>query len=252
MKRVCLGLVLASSAALSAGSALADGMNRGSIKDAPGYCAVDRFRGGYIGINGGVVNWTANRTDQDEVLVDSATYVQRDWSGVIGGQIGYNWGSGCSTLWGVEIDGDWSNARASTQIIPNAPLFDIDIKSRFEGLVTARTRVGIVHDNVLLYLTGGVATGHFNTTYTNRFLGIAGVIPGVTNQASVDEWRWGMVAGAGAEWAWTDRVTIRSEVLYVDFADSEKRFLFAPPATFANFTQSDSMWISRLGVNFKF
>ena len=35
-------------------------------------CAADWFRGGYIGVNGGGVNWTANRTDQDQVLVDAA------------------------------------------------------------------------------------------------------------------------------------------------------------------------------------
>ena len=252
MKRLCLGLALGMSVAISAGGALADGMNRGSIKDAPGHCAADRFRGSYIGINGGGVNWTANRTDQDEVLVDTATYVQREWAGVIGGQIGYNWVGGCNTLWGIELDGDWSNASASTQLIPNAPLFNININSQFDGLVTARTRAGLVLDNVLLYVTGGVAAGHFNTTYTSQFLGIPGVVTGFTNQASVDEWRWGMVAGVGAEWAWSDRVSIRSEVLYVDFVDSEKRVLFAAPATFANFTQSDSMWISRLGVNLKF
>jgi opacity protein-like surface antigen len=63
------------------------------------------------------------------------------------------------------------------------------------------------------------------------------------------EWRWGLAAGFGAEWAWSDRVSIRSEVLYVDFVDRERRVLFAPPATFANFTDSDSMWISRIGIN---
>ena len=48
------------------------------------------------------------------------------------------------------------------------------------------------------------------------------------------------------------RVSIRSEVLYVDFVDRSQRFLFAPPATFATFTESDSAWIARLGLNIKF
>ena len=38
---------------------------------------MNQFGGGDVGINGGTVNWTANWTDQDEVLVDTATYVQR-------------------------------------------------------------------------------------------------------------------------------------------------------------------------------
>ena len=75
---------------------------------------------------------------------------------------------------------------------------------------------------------------------------------GPLSVADNNQWRWGLVAGFGAEWAWTDRVSIRSEVLYVDFPDRERRFLFtAVPATFANFTESDSMWISRIGLNVK-
>ena len=157
-------------------------------------CAADWFRGGYIGVNGGGVNWTANRTDQDEVLVDTATYVQKKWGGVVGGQIGYNWTT-CNTLWGIELDGDWAYAKATTQLLPNSPFFNINIESRFDALLTARTRTGIVLDNLLLYVTGGIAAGHFKTTYTNQFLGIAGVVPGFLFQAESREWRWGLAAG---------------------------------------------------------
>jgi outer membrane immunogenic protein len=248
-----LFLATAAVFAFSAGSAGAADLARPVYKAAPAAppCAAAKFSGGYIGINGGGVNWQANRTDQDEVLVDSATYVQKKWGGVIGGQIGYNWTT-CNTLWGVELDGDWSSAKVTTQLIPNSPLFNINITSRFDGLVTARTRAGVVLDNLLIYVTGGAAAGHFKTSFTNQFNGIPGVIAGFTNQADTSQWRWGWVAGFGTEWAWTDRVTLRSEVLYVDFVDRENRFLFAPPATFANFTQSDSMWISRVGINVKF
>ena len=60
-----------------------------------------------------------------------------------------------------------------------------------------------------------------------------------------------MAAGFGVEWALSDRVSIRSEVLYVDFLDHSKRFLLAAPTTFATFTESDSAWISRIGLNVK-
>ena len=215
-------------------------------------CAAARFAGGYVGINGGGVVWTANRTDQDEVLVDSASYVQKKWGGVIGGQIGYNWAT-CHTVWGIELDGDWSSTKVSTQLIPNTSFFNANITSRFDGLVTARTRAGLVFDNMLLYVTGGLAAGHFRTTYTSQFLGIPGLVAaGPLGLADNNQWRWGLVAGFGAEWAWTDRVSIRSEVLYVDFPDRERRFQFSSvPVTFANFTESDSMWISRIGLNVK-
>jgi outer membrane immunogenic protein len=235
---------------LSAGApAIAADMAVKAVRPLPPPCAAARFSGGYIGVNAGFVNWTANRTDQDEVLVDTATYVQKKWGGLIGGQIGYNFTT-CNTLWGIELDGDWSRTNVSTQLIPNAPFFNINITSRFDGLVTARTRAGIVMDNLLIYVTGGLAAGHFRTTYLSAF-NIPGVIA-VNNQADSSQWRWGFVAGFGTEWAWSDSVSIRSEVLYVDFADREQRFLFAAPATFANFTESDSMWITRIGLNWRF
>ena len=236
-------------ATLLSGNALAADM---AVKAAPvvrAPCAADQFRGGYIGVNGGAVNWTANRTDQDEVLVDTASYVQKSWAGTVGGQIGYNWGT-CNTIVGVEVDGGWVSGQHSVQLIPNAPFFNINIASRRDALVTGRGRAGVVIDNLLLYVTGGVAAGHFKTTYTSAF-----AIPNVANvfnQASTDQWRWGLAAGVGAEWAFSSNWTVRTEVLYVDFVDSNHRVLFAPPAGFASFKESDSALMTRVGLNYKF
>jgi outer membrane immunogenic protein len=214
-------------------------------------CAADQFRGGYIGVNGGAVNWSANRTDQDEVLVDVATYVQKSWAGTIGAQAGYNWGT-CNTIYGIEVDANWLSGRNTLRLIPNSPLFDISIQSRWDALVTGRTRAGVVIDNLLIYVTGGIAAGHFRTNYTSTFLGIPGIIAPFTNQASNNEWRWGLAAGIGTEWAFGNNWTLKSEILYVDFVDKERRYLFAPPAGFANFRESDSAWITRIGVNYRF
>ena len=73
-------------AGILSGSALAADMPVKAAPVAVQRCAADQFRGGYIGLNGGAVNWTANRTDLDEVLVDSASYVQKSWAGMVGGQ----------------------------------------------------------------------------------------------------------------------------------------------------------------------
>jgi outer membrane immunogenic protein len=238
----------------ASGGALAADMPVKAAPVAVQRCAVDQFKGGYIGINGGAVNWTSNRTDQDEVLVDAATYVQKGWAGMVGGQFGYNGGS-CNTIWGIEVDGDWISGRNNTQLIPNngpPPLVNLNIASRWDAIVTARGRAGVVIDNMLLYVTGGVAAGHFKTTYTNQFFGIAGVVPAFLFQATNDQWRYGLVAGVGAERAMGNNWTVRSEVLYVDFIESSHRVLFAPPATFASFKESDSAWIARVGVNYRF
>jgi outer membrane immunogenic protein len=129
---------------------------------------------------------------------------------------------------------------------------NLNIASRWDAIVTARGRAGVVIDNMLLYVTSGVAAGHFKTTYTNQFFGIAGVVPAFLFQATNDQWRYGLVAGVGAEWAMVNNWTVRSEVLYVDFIESSHRVLFAPPATFASFKESDSAWIARVGVNYRF
>src|SRR5712692_7387875 len=153
-------------------------------------CAADWFRGGYIGINGGGVNYQANRTDSDDFLVGgSATYVQKKWGYVVGGQIGYNWTT-CNTLWGIEIDGDWGRADVTTFAFPNAPGFNLNVNSRFDGLVTGRARTGIVLDSLLLYVTGGVAAVHSRTTWTRGAPFGPGGTP-LLSQVEFQDWRWG-------------------------------------------------------------
>jgi outer membrane immunogenic protein len=236
-------------AALAGNAAIAADVSL-PYKAAPG-CTGNWNQGAYIGINGGGVNWTANRTDLDAALGEVATYVQKGWGGVIGGQAGYNWTT-CHTFWGIEIDGDWSGTKITTTLLPNAvpPALPVSISSRFDGLVTGRIRSGVVLDNLALFLTGGVAIGHFNTTWSDPNIPVPPAAPPPPFLTSISEWRVGWVAGFGTEWKWTQNVSIRSEVLYVDFVDRTTRV--ATPAPGFSFTHSDSLWIARLGVNLKF
>jgi len=250
MKKIFLSTLAV--AGILNGAAIAADMPLKAAPIAVQRCAADQFKGGYIGVNGGAVNWTANRTDQDEVLVDSATYVQKAWAGMVGAQAGWNGGT-CNTIYGFEVDGDWISGRNNTQLIPNAPFFNINVASRWDAIVTARGRAGLVIDNLLLYVTGGVAAGHFKTTYTSQF-NIPNVV-NVNNQWYNDQWRYGLVAGVGAEWALGTNWTVRSEVLYVDFIESTQniRSVSVPPPTIvAGFKESDSAWIARVGVNYRF
>jgi outer membrane immunogenic protein len=241
MKNMLLATTAACVALTMGGAAGAADIPVKAPRPLPPPCAAAQFQGGYIGVSGGGVNWTANRTDQDEVLVDVNTIVQKRWGGIAGGQIGYNWTT-CNTVWGIEVDGSWVGARVTTRLSPNSDDSDITITSRFDALVTARTRAGIVMDNLLLYVTGGVAAARFKTEWSNAPDGFA----------TISEWRWGWTAGFGTEYAWTPNVSIKFETLYVDFVDREHRVLFFPPDGFGNFTHSDSAWITRIGINVKF
>jgi opacity protein-like surface antigen len=103
MKRLFLGSAML--AALLVGPALAADMPVKARPLPPPPCPAAQFAGGYIGINGGFVNWTANRTDLDGAVNSDFTLIQHKWGGTVGGQIGYNWTT-CNTLWGIELDGN--------------------------------------------------------------------------------------------------------------------------------------------------
>lgn len=213
-------------------------------------CPAQSWQGAYAGVHGGGVNYTANRTDQDAFTSTFATVVQKEWGGLLGGQIGYNWTS-CNTLWGIEVDGSWASADVTTTSFPILPGIDLNVNSRFDGLVTGRARTGIVMDNLLLYLTGGVAGVHTRTIWTQNFFTPP---PASLASAEIEDWRWGWVVGFGTEWKWSNRVNIRSEALYVDVPDRQNTVNIVPNvgAPFdSNFTRSDSMWIGRLGLNYR-
>jgi outer membrane immunogenic protein len=242
-------LLLATAAvlALPAGSASAADLARPVYKAAPVAppCAAARFQGGYVGVNGGGVNYTANSTDRDEFLVDASTYVQKKWGGTIGAQLGYNWTT-CNTLWGVEIDGNWAYAKRDSTFDNFVGNFD-RLENRLDGFFTARTRAGVVLDSLLIYVTGGVAAVHDRTNWSTNFGG-----GGVSAEIESKQWRWGWVAGFGTEWAWTDRVSLKSEVLYIETVDKDYSATFGAPINFTyNFTQSNQLWVSRVGLNVK-
>src|SRR5262249_29822157 len=129
-------------------------------------CAGAQWQGGYIGVHGGGVNYTANRTDLDEFLEDASGYVQKTWGGVVGGHIGYNW-TGCNTVWGVEVDGSWVSAKRTTHIEAGDTNAGELLTSRLDALVSARLRTGLALDNVFLYVTGGIAGARIRTTWND-------------------------------------------------------------------------------------
>jgi outer membrane immunogenic protein len=251
MKRLLLATT--SLLGLAASPALAADM---AVKARPMPCACEcyakQFDGWYVGVSGGGAKHIANRTDQDDFLpFGTGTRVLEKWGGIVGGQIGVNWAK-CNTIWGFEVDGSWAWARNTLRLVPNdaPPGFDFELRTRFDSIFTARVRTGIAADNLLLYITGGLAAARFRTEY---FAQIPGV-DGFTTSANISEWRWGWVAGFGTEWAWSPNVSIKSEVLYANFADRERtEQIQVDPGIFfpSSFTHSDAVWISRVGLNYR-
>jgi opacity protein-like surface antigen len=235
-----LSLVTAAFVALAGGSASAADRPVPAKSSQPA-CTTNWWQGWYVGLNAAGGGYTSYRTDQDAQLAPVATYTQKQ-SGLFGGggQVGYNWTT-CHGLFGIEIDGDDGSMIVSTGVLPNSPFSNASITSRLNAVVTARARAGIVADNTwLLYATGGVASIHTLTTYLNL----------ASEQFTFSDWRWGWVAGVGAELRVLDNISLRSEMLYVGIADHTYTFA-SPTLGVGNFTHSDSLWLARVGINVK-
>jgi outer membrane immunogenic protein len=120
----------------------------------------------------------------------------------LGGALaGYNWRSGA---WVAGIEGDWS-------LIRNGPDFHSD-------LFTLRGRAGWAHENLLLYVTGGVGT---NNDRAGRIF----IVGTSQTEQTVDKQSVGPVAGGGVEVRLPYQLSVRGEGLY--YVESP-RFDFVP------------------------
>jgi outer membrane immunogenic protein len=211
-------------------------------------CGGGAFQGIFVGIHGGGVNHTATRADHDDYLGggnQASTYTLNATGGLIGGQAGYNYQCR-DAVFGIEIDGSWMQASRSFRLFPNAGPPLATVTSRLDSLVTARARAGIVANGMLMiYVTGGIAAVQTRTTWAVAF-----PVPGGDESFPFKEWNWGWVAGFGVEWAATERLSLRSEVLYVGLGERDYTFNSALAVIPNNtVTHSDSIWVARIGAN---
>jgi outer membrane immunogenic protein len=116
-----------------------------------------------------------------------------------------------------------------------------------DWLATFRPRAGLAIDNALLFVTGGLALADIE----HRWARTAAFDPSQNISRSFSDNRWGWTVGAGVEWALSDRVTWKSEALYVSFADKTYSLVDGSLDTH-RFTHNDELWVVRTGLNFKF
>ena len=85
--------------------------------------------------------------------------MRRLWSAdgfVAGLQGGYNWQSRC-TVFGIEADYNWANVGHDELFTDPVAASTLPISSQLKSFGTIRTRSGVVVENLLLYVTGGLA-----------------------------------------------------------------------------------------------
>lgn len=254
MKKLIGVLAGIAAGALFSTAAVADGMR--SMKDAPvavASCGVTpvNWSGAYAGLQLGVANYRSAVTLEDILGLAS----QREESGfTIGGTIGHNW-QRCNTVFGIEAEFNWTDVDRSWGINlaglgappPLANLFNA--KSSIEWYGAVKARGGYAFDNMLLYLTAGIAFAEIEHS------GLDTIVRRVGFNSS--DTRFGWVVGAGTEYALTKNITWRNEATYTRFEDKDFNLalgglLGAPPNAALKLNAQDELWMLRTGFSFKF
>ena len=127
--------------------------------------------------------------------------------GFAGGQVGYNWQTPQNWVFGIEVDGDWSDIKHTDTVTVGAVTGSLTQKVDAFG-----TLLGYAFGNVLPYFTGGWAWGRSTATAALAFPGFAGSTSS-SNDLS------GFAIGGGVEWAFAQNWSAKVEYMHLDFSD---------------------------------
>lgn len=153
-----------------------------------------------------------------------------------GAQLGYNWQSG-NLVWGFETDfGLLDAAGGANGVFPGPvsplaryPWFAIASQGDAKYFATIRGRAGLAIGRMLIYATGGVASGGTRGA-TN--ISLPGVVPAnldenlnavLTSQYAFSS-RMKFALGGGLEYAFADNWSARAEYLFLDRAGGRQYF----------------------------
>ena len=241
--------------ALAAGAANAADLPVAYKAPPPVRPACANFGGFYVGAQVGYARYDNSWSDRDAwagAVDDDLVGDRRNAKGGIAGGVGggYNWQSGC-TVFGISADYNWASINASNVYTDGEglPTDTLTVSSKLSSFGTLQARTGIVVDNVMLYVTGGLAYANFNRQFTLFDDG-----NGITEVFSEKRWRWGGVLGVGTEWAITNAWSLKSEFLYMAFERGDTSFvsLVHNPGVNQRFENQDYAWVTRIGLNYRF
>jgi outer membrane immunogenic protein len=173
-----------------------------------------------------------------------------------GAQAGYNFQFNKIVL-GGEADLSLADisGRSSVSLPGVLPIatYTTTVQQRMQWFGTVRARAGYTPiDRLLVYATGGLAVGRID--YGGN-IHRAAIVLNFDIPASTTVTKAGWTIGAGAEYAWTKRFSVKGEYLYYDLGSESisgiqtPSIILAQRATYS-FTTRGS--IVRLGLNYKF
>jgi outer membrane immunogenic protein len=255
MQKLLLGTVLLA----IAGPAYAADMHlKAPIAPAP----VFNWTGYYIGVNGGYAKDNASTDINPDptavrfinLLPETLDPAPKGYFG--GGQVGANWQYG-SVVAGLEADlqsGIKGTIVQSPLVQNNGTPFNgtAAVTQQVEWWGTARLRLGttFVDPRFLIFATAGVAYARIDNTANTDFR------PQGTIQypTSVGDFRTGLVAGGGAEFAFTNNLSLKAEYLYLDLGTNSTTAQPVPanPPFTITYNFHTTMQVVRGGLNWKF
>jgi outer membrane immunogenic protein len=180
---------------------------------APVMAPVPSWYGFFIGIQGGYGRGSDSVEFTDATGIYAADLgvtipftIAGDPSGaVVGARWGTNWQSG-NLVYGFLSDFSWTDVRSSETLILTSPVLGTRINSaeqHLEWFGTTRVRAGyLATPNLLLYGSGGFASGRMEVSVANTVPGVPCAIGGACPAGRDDTYRFGWAAGVGAEYQW--------------------------------------------------
>jgi len=214
MKKLIVGAALA--AISSASASAADLPMQQPYKSPPVVAAIYNWTGIYVGVNGGY-GWGT----QDPLILFSNAFDRSSFNingGMFGGTVGAQIQQGYVVL-GLEGDLDWANIKGSgisnPSILGIGKGITLNIATNTSAIMTARLRTGVAMNNLLLYVTGGVAFDKSSANGTS-IAGFACGTAGVFTNCSASSWRPGLAAGLGVEYGFAHHWSAKLEYIYID------------------------------------
>jgi outer membrane immunogenic protein len=223
------------------------------------------WTGCYIGVNAGghagrdrVTSSTSPAAfgAPGAAALDAQSAVTLDTAGFAGGgQVGCNY-QASAFVFGAEIDGQWLTGRDSRRLTLGTPFLATDSMTneiRNSWLATARGRLGVTFDRILLYVTGGAAFGGLRTSDS---LGLTAGGTVFVSTADTRSTRAGWTVGGGVELLVERNWTVKAEYLYVDLGSFDAAVPCGLPvclaSTLTTVTHRFTDHVGRVGINYLF
>ena len=228
MRRLSLALTVAGAAAIFSHNVFAADLPAKAAPRMP-VAVSDPWSGFYVGLTagGGWGNATTDLTPNAAALggpgIGAPPFGPLPsgprMSGFVGGgEVGYNWRFG-NMLAGLEADLSYSSlseSSSATGIPFIGGIFRTTIDAKLRWFGTVRGRLGfLAGKDLLIYGTGGLAYGDAKTTVTGTNLALACPTNNCFSGSTGTETGW--TAGAGVEYAFAPKWTVKAEYLYLDF-----------------------------------